>query len=117
MLWFYDVNIEKLSQLELKKKASHIRIFLSTLFLIHSELLNLMAAISIYGTWKLLWHLLCIYSVGIDSKQTLTTPGKANNRGEKACLGIWDGPPQMTEVHIEMCGLKVVIYAKAFTYV
>lgn len=99
MLWFYDVNIEKLSQLEWKKKASHIRIFLSTLFLIHYELLNLMAAISIYGTWKLLQCLLYIYSVGTDSKQTLTTPGKADNWGYRVCLGLWDGPSQMTEVH------------------
>jgi len=85
MLCFYDVNIEKLSQLELKKKAFHIRILLSALLLIHCELPNLLAAVSTYGTQKLLCFFFlcvcaCLWLAGI-----LTTPAVANNLSRKTC--------------------------------
>lgn len=56
------MNIEKLSQLELKKKKTfHILILLSALFVIHYDLLNLMATASTWYMKADLTSFVCIH--------------------------------------------------------
>lgn len=84
----------KIISVGIKKTAFHIHSLLSTLFLIHCELLNLMAAVSTYGTWKLLCLLLCMNRVG----WTPTTPAMDNKLGGKPYFRFWDWSSPMTNL-------------------